>query len=333
MKDAIPRVHNNYESINLTTCIGFSEIPEQVREKSIKDGFYLNLLVVSRRGLGASTLVNSLFSAPLVEKNRSDGISTTINDIIENGIRLTISVTTYHGEDITKIFKHINSANEGYFEMEQGLCINFPDKRIHCCLYLVPSDQISESEIEGLKELSSKVNVIPVITKADMFTDEELREQREKINHTFKEHKITFYDYQEDDNTLFPLSVVASEKTYDEDGCQVRGRRYAWGFVDIENEKYSDFKKLQRILIYERFVDLVYRTDTIFYDKARKIMMKNENPGDTKQRLIKLLEQMENVVDEKYAQKIQADQNEMMLTQDFGDVLSFKNAEASLTSE
>lgn len=330
MKDAIPKIHNNYDSINLTTGIGFSQIPEQVRQQSIKEGFYFNLLVVSRRGLGASTLVNSLFSAPLVKKERSDSISTTVSEIVENGIRLTISVTTYHGEDINRVIKYINTTNEEHFEMEQGLSVSFPDKRMHCCLYLVPGDKISDYEIEGLRELSTKVNIIPIITKADMFTDEELKDQREKVNRLFK--SIQFYDYEENDSTQFPLAVIASENVYEEDGSSVRGRRYAWGFIDIENERYSDFKKLRRILICERFIDLIHKTDTVFYDQARKALIRNESLSNSRMRLVKILNQMEAAIDERYTQKIQALENEEGL-QGFGEVLSLKNTEMSAASE
>ncbi|ELA40900.1 uncharacterized protein VICG_02040 [Vittaforma corneae ATCC 50505] len=330
MKDTIPKIHHNYDSLNLTTGIGFSQIPEQVRQQSIRDGFYFNLLVVSRRGLGASTLINSLFSAPLVKKERTDSINTTVNEIVENGIRLTISVTTYHGEDINKVIKYINTANEEHFEMEQGLSVSFPDKRMHCCLYLVPGDKMSDYEIEGLKELGSKINIIPVITKADMFTDEELKDHREKINRLFR--NIQFYDYEENDSTQFPLAVIASENVYEEDGSSVRGRRYAWGFIDIENEKYSDFKKLQRTLICEKFIDLIYKTDAVFYNQARKALIRNESLNNSRTRLAKILNQMEAAIDEKYAQKIQALESEDGL-QGFSDILSLKATETPAISE
>lgn len=309
-KEIIPTIHNDYGKITLESCIGFSEIPEQARDLSIKEGFRFNLLVVSRRGLGASTLVNSLFSSPLVMKDRSDGITTRISEIFENEIKLTISVTTYHEENMNKIYRYINTANEEYFEMEQGLSMPFDDNRIHCCLYLVPGDQINESEIQGLKDLSKKVNVIPVITKADMFTCEELKEQREKINKIFKENAIGFYDYEENEDSKFPLAVIASERVYEDGPYKVRGRKYPWGFIDIENEEFSDFKKLQRILIGEKFISLIYKTDTVFYSEMRKNMMKNENAGTSKQQVYKLLEQMDAAIDQKYEQKIRFLENE-----------------------
>ncbi|KAM0681659.1 Septin-4 [Glugoides intestinalis] len=332
--DTIPKVHRDYDKIDLFTSVGFSEIPEQVRELSIKEGFHLNLLVVSRRGLGASTLINSLFSAPIMKKDRQDTITTTVNEIVENGIKLTISVTSYHGEDLNKVYKYINALNEEYFEMEQGLSVQFPDKRIHCCLYLIPGDKISEHEIQGLKDLTLKLNVVPVITKADMFTDEELKCHREKNNKIFEENQISFYDYEENNTKNFPLAVIASESVYDEDGFKTRGRKYAWGFIDIENEKFSDFKKLQRILISERFVDLIYKTDMMFYNAVRKSLIKEETTSNSKKQLFKLLCQMEAAVDEKYTEKLKKlDEEKIIHSDKFNENISVKTGQLTVTTE
>ena len=187
MKGDIPIIYNDLGQINIGPGVSFSEIPEQVREMSIKKGFIFNLLVIGRRGLGSSTLINSLFCANLIPKDRKESINTTINEIVENDIKLTISVTTYHGEDFDKILDFIENLNEEYFEQEQGLSIPFHDKRIHCCLYLTPSDMMTPKEISGLKDLSYKVNIIPIITKADMYTVEELKIHRKKINEIFSQ--------------------------------------------------------------------------------------------------------------------------------------------------
>ncbi|CAG8830413.1 4752_t:CDS:2, partial [Gigaspora rosea] len=45
-----------------------------------------------------------------------------------------------------------------------------PDTRIHALLYFIPP---TELDIKSLQVLSAKVNVIPVIAKADTLTQEE----------------------------------------------------------------------------------------------------------------------------------------------------------------
>lgn len=315
MKGSIPTIHNDLGRISLGVGASFSEIPEQVRERSIREGFVFNLLVVGRRGLGTSTLVNSLFSTQLVPKERNEAINTTINEIMENDVKLTISVTTYHGDDFDNVIQFIEQLNEEYFENEQGLKIPFHDKRIHCCLYLAPSDKMSENEIIGVNKLSYKVNMIPIITKADMFTVGELKIHRSKINSIFENSKSKFYDYGETEREQFPMAIIASESVYEENGSKMRGRKYPWGAIDIENRKFSDFKKLQNVLIGEKFIDLINTTDSMFYSESRSELMKKETPRVIKNRLNKIIHQLESVVDGKYKRIIAELEESQLMTQ------------------
>lgn len=333
MKD-IPCVHNDYYRIDVSPGFGFSAIPEQVRDASMRDGFAFNLLVVGRRGLGSTTLVNSLFSSSLIQRERDDSITTVCNELIENSIRLSLSITTYHGNDFTKIFKLLDTLNNDYFEKEQGLSAPFEDKRIHAALYLVPGDKVSQSEIEGIKELCSRVNLIPVITKADMFTVEELQQHREKINEIFRSNDVRFYDYAEGDPAKFPMATIASETEYKEDGACVLGRKYPWGFVDIENETYSDFKRLQRILICECFEDLIYQTDVVFYNQYRKQLIDSENGDASRSRISRLMSQMEQILDQKFSKKLNdLEREEMSIMSDLPDKMNLQSNELSYAQE
>lgn len=326
----VPNVHNDYKLVEITPGFGFTLILEKVREESLKHGFSFNLLVVGRRGLGTKTLINSLFSSQLVEQNRPDSITTTYNEIYENNVKLAISVTTYHGEDFTKIYKLLENNNLDYFEKEQGLNVEFEDKRIHCILYLVPADKISKSEIEGVKELSKRANLIPVITKADMFTVEELQTHRLKVCEIFNENEITIFDYNENNYNNFPMATIASETVFEEDGCEILGRKYPWGYVDITNESYSDFKKLQNILITEYFEELKESTDVKFYSHYRSKIIESEGKTFSKERSAKLLLQMEKAIDEKFTSKIQSLENQLnKVDGDINEGLIVKTSEIS----
>lgn len=86
----VPRVENDY---GIVTCknVGFSKIAEQYSMHAAETGFLLNVMIVGRKGLGSSTLINSLFSAPLVQKNRPTKFTTTLNEIIEDGVNNKLS--------------------------------------------------------------------------------------------------------------------------------------------------------------------------------------------------------------------------------------------------
>lgn len=50
-----------------------------------------------------------------------------------------------------------------------------------------------------------------------------------------------------------PFAIVGSDKEVElPDGRRVRGRKYPWGVIEVDNEEHNDFVKLRQMLI--RFV-------------------------------------------------------------------------------
>lgn len=338
----VPSIDVSYEIFS-TENIGFFKIPQQLEAFYSKYGYSINLMVVGRRGLGASTLINSLFSASLMTKDRPNSISTTVNEIIEGDVKLKVSITSYHEENYQEAVDYINTKYKDYFDNEQHFGIKLHDKRIHACLYLLPADRLTNNEITGLKAISEVCNLILVITKADTYTEEEIKLFKSRMQNVVVTNNINIYDFEKNEipfnipsgivKTHMPesehaaginnsdktcsnniqnsnidakeikiLSTIASEKTYDFRGNIIRGRKYQWGFIDISNEAYSDFKRLQRILLQTSFEELLFTTDTIYYNTYRKSMPKNKKLTDgrshdiLKQRLVDLKQQLENVV-------------------------------------
>lgn len=58
-----------------------------------------------------------------------------------------------------------------------------PDTRVHCCLYFIaPSGHgLKPLDVEFMQRLSDKVNIIPVIAKADTMTPEECKDFKEQV--------------------------------------------------------------------------------------------------------------------------------------------------------
>jgi septin 7 len=315
----IPTIIRNLGSIETNAEVGFSMVPDQVRERSIAQGFELNLLVVGRRGAGTSTLVNSIFAAPLVEKSRPNTLTVTKNEILENEICLGTSIITYHESNISPLLEHIESVNREYFENEQGLYKTFKDNRIHVCLYIVPSDAMTAGELKNMIELSKKCNLIPVMTKADMYTPEELGERKKEIRKLLEDNGVGFFSphLNEADNDLnseiadiidnLPFAVIASETMYEHEGDVIRGRRYLWGFVDIDMEECNDFRRLQRLLIYTNLDELIIKTNHSFYNSYRKKAFEVESSceGIRKTRHSKLRAEMLKILNEKHEAKIE----------------------------
>lgn len=302
--------------IELKQYIGFSSVPDLIRNRSIEGGFEINVLVTGRRGLGASTLINSLFGAPIISKSRTNDLAVTKNEIIENGISLKTTTATYHSDKIKPIIDYIDSKNMEYFENEQGPYKIHKDTRIHVCIYLIPSDHLQESEISFIKALSKKTNFVPVIPKADMYTNEELSHRKTIIYNILQDRNVLCFpparslengdsDVEDLDQNI-PYAVIASETVHEINGEIIRGRKYPWGFIDIENEDGNDFKSLQRMLIYKHFDELINKTHITFYNEFRKNVLEIERNRGSIQlaRYDKLKKEMNLILKERYQKKI-----------------------------
>jgi len=310
-------------TIELADGIGLSSISEQLSRTVLDQGFILNILVVGKRKSGASTLINSLFSAPLIDKKRPNTISTCVNEIVEHDVRLRISVTTYHNHNYDEIVKYIETRYKDYHGKELGSAHKIDDRRVHACLYIVPPEGICKTEMEGILKISKICNFIPVITKADIYTREELEFHKYEAWNEMSRNHVSIFGFEDlgegsganehaarptEEKQCFeyPFCTIASEQVYDVQGCLVKGRRYPWGFVDISDESYCDFKKLQRLLVYEKTLDLIEDTHEKYYKDYVEKHSDPENPEDSKKRTQKVIEQIGRLLEEKHEKTIES---------------------------
>jgi len=61
------------------------------------------------------------------------------------------------------------------------------DSRVHCCLYFLESNShgMTPLDVEFMQRLHDKVNIIPIISKADTMTPDEVIEYKKQVNHFF----------------------------------------------------------------------------------------------------------------------------------------------------
>ena len=61
-----------------------------------------------------------------------------------------------------------------------------------------------------------------------------------------QEHQINMFNCDE----VLPFAVVGSNVLVDDgEGRKVRGRKYPWGTVNIEDTEHSDFLSLRRLIL------------------------------------------------------------------------------------
>jgi septin 7 len=67
-----------------------------------------------------------------------------------------------------------------------------------------------------------------------------------------------------------PFAVVgANSEITSGDGRKVRGRRYPWGIIEVDNEEHCDFVKLRQMLIRTHMEELKEHTSNALYENYR----------------------------------------------------------------
>jgi len=286
-----------------TGYVGFANLPNQVHRKSVKRGFEFTLMIVGESGLGKSTLVNSLFLTDLypdrpvldaVEKQKQTvKLEASTVEIEERGVKLRLTVVDTPGfgdaidnsDSFNSILKYIDDQFEHYLRDETGLNRrNIVDNRIHCCFYFISpfGHGLKPLDIEFMKKLHTKVNIVPVIAKADVLTKKEMQRLKTRIMQEIEDNGIKIYtlpecdsdedeDYKEQVRQLkdaVPFAVCGSTSVLEVKGRKLRGRLYPWGVVEVENPEHCDFIKLRTMLI-THMQDLQEVTQEVHYENYR----------------------------------------------------------------
>ncbi|KAH0443958.1 septin [Colletotrichum camelliae] len=289
----------------LTGYVGFANLPNQWHRKSVRKGFNFNVMVVGESGLGKSTLVNTLFNTSLYPPKERKGPSLDIipktvtiqsisADIEEAGVRLRLTVVDTPGfgdfvnndESWRPIVDNIEQRYDAYLDAENKVNrMNIVDNRIHACVFFIQptGHSLKPLDIEVMRRLHTKVNLIPVIAKADTLTDEEIANFKSRILSDIKYHGIQIFEgprYELDDEETIaenneimskvPFAVVgATNEITNADGRKVRGRSYPWGVIEVDNEEHCDFVKLRQMLIRTHMEELKEHTNNSLYENYR----------------------------------------------------------------
>ncbi|XP_025158887.1 septin-7 isoform X3 [Harpegnathos saltator] len=280
--------------------VGFANLPNQVYRKAVKKGFEFTLMVVGESGLGKSTLINSMFLAeiysaeylgPSLRVKKTVAVETSKVLLKENGVNLTLTVvdTPGFGDAVDNsncwvpVIDYIESKYEEFLNAESRVTRRqIPDSRVHCCLYFVaPSGHgLKPLDVEFMQRLHDKVNIIPVIAKADTMTPDECAHFKKQILNEIAQHKIKIYEFpeveEEEENKLHkllrdrvPFAVVGANTVVDHDGKKVRGRKYPWGVAEVENLDHCDFIALRNMVVRTHVQDLKDVTNNVHYENFR----------------------------------------------------------------
>merc|ERR1719410_2475301 len=282
--------------------VGFDSLPDQLVNKSVQNGFSFNILCIGETGIGKSTLSDSLFnttfdSAPETHKEPGVRLKAHTYELQESNVnlKLTLVDTVGYGDQINKedsfksIVDYIDNQFEAYLQEELKIKRNlntYHDTRIHVCLYFITPNGhgLKSIDLVCMKKLDQKVNIIPVIAKADTINKAELQKFKGKIMNELKANGVSIYQFpledetvaevNKDNNSHLPFAVVGSNEFIKVGNKNVRARQYPWGVVQVENENHCDFTRLREMLIRTNMEDLIDTTHSRHYELYRKDRLK-----------------------------------------------------------
>ncbi|KAJ9085434.1 Cell division control protein 11 [Entomophthora muscae] len=266
-------------------------------------------MAVGSSGLGKTSFINTLCQKPVLPPKDYSGISRPMEnqpaetldiksfnvDIEEDGMRVSLSIidTPGFGESIDnqkcfdKILNYVEMQYDNILAEETRIKRNprFQDNRIHALLYFItPTGHgLRELDIELMKKLGPRVNIIPIIGKADSFTVEELKAFKSRIMEDIDHYRIPIYNFpydpvEDDEETIeqneelksmLPFAVISHEQEITEKREVLRVRKYPWGIIDVDSADVCDTASLRFMLFNSHMTDLKLLTHDHLYENYR----------------------------------------------------------------
>ncbi len=176
--------------------------------------------------------------------------------------------------------------------------MNIQDGRIHACIFFIDptGHALKPIEIELMRRLHHRVNLIPVIGKSDTMTEEEIVTSKTRILSDLEYHSIRIfqapkYDLDDEETVAenqevmgkIPFAIVGSNyEVVNNAGRKVRGRKYPWGVIEVDNEEHCDFSKLRQMLVRTHMEELKEQTNSLYEDyRGEKLLRMGINQDPT----------------------------------------------------
>lgn len=159
------------------------------------------------------------------------------------------------------------------------------DKMIHCLFFFISpyGHGLSSLDIEFLKSIHNRVNIIPIIAKSETLTVTERALFKRRVKDDLKKNNILIYQMSSPDiddpddvkklikdiQEAMPFAI--SSMTLKADNT-LMPRSLDWGQIDPHNLCHSDFPLLKSMLLMQ-IPDLCELTHEVFYEEFRLKMV------------------------------------------------------------
>lgn len=270
--------------------IGLANLPYQEENTCKRKTARFSLMLAGVPGTGKSTFLNTLFGDSLVTKQpwTADSVVRERHfELTENGYRMHLTAVDMPGFGAkmdnqfswVPLVRYIDHNFKMYLlQEEQPNRSQLRDNRVHICLFFIQptSTELCSLDIHSMKEISKRVNLIPLVARSDTLNKNELARFKQLINETLEKNDIRVCQFVSDNYVLdkikcfAPFAVIGSNQYFKNNkGDLVRARRYGWGMVEVDNPDHCDFVHLRDILMAEHLLDLMASTDS-HYNQYRQ---------------------------------------------------------------
>eukprot|EP00884_Botryococcus_braunii_P000225 jgi/Botrbrau1/10202/Bobra.116_1s0018.1 len=252
---------------DILTCTSWTGMVEDLPYADVQ----LTILVCGQEGVGKTTFIHNLKASYGVESDQcvkeSNIFSQPRHGVTRShssGKRITHFLQDSQGFNTVEGAKFLVDGIEAlklqYCCMEEDpkrsqAMHRLEDPRVHVCLYFL-SPWGSAIDIPVMESLSRVAPIIPVIAKADSYTNEELHNFREKVVKAVSDSGICIYPF--DENALERagwsqnqqiFAVMGSQQYHDVHGRGWPVRKYTWGQLEIWSRMNSDVMPLRSLLM------------------------------------------------------------------------------------
>ena len=296
------------EHVQPTPILAMPEVKRGLAKQHLgrleKQGEGITIMVVGESGSGKTSLLRNLFQTQNLDWGEGPGSRTTSikeqtisflmadnahaarNGKADGAVPFTARLVDSPGWGDTlslrrsfgTVTRFIDSQFEAALKAERQVDRPMPQERdslagpVDVVLYVFSPHRCKEIDLQFLQLLSKRVNVIPILAKADTMTSSELAGYKHEITQQLESAGIEVAHP--------PLAVICAdvtqgdgtvvERRYPEDALDRRGRRYPWGLALAEHEStHSQLAKLRRLLLTEGLLEL-RQASAIRYEEYRR---------------------------------------------------------------
>lgn len=272
----------------------------RLERKSTRKGYTLNVMVVGENRSGKTTLMSALFGKhldmPMSTTATKDPFNPPVGLVSRSfelkdknvPILLTIHESTNYGQALCQkgthlpLVKFIDSQFVDYYNRESGLNRrDIRDNLVHCMFLLICANThgLSALDIDLLKGVQDKVNIVLVITYAELLDPSERSNAKQRIKDTLERHKISPYRVEDADpedseyvkraiaeiQDASPFAIPSISLNAQ---CVPEPIRLDWCEIDSLDTAQSDYLHLKAMLRMQE-LDLRNSTRDIFYEDFR----------------------------------------------------------------